>query len=569
MKKLFIKEILSIPQLSFYMDPRNFQFFIKKKSDFEQVANLANVRNYDAIAKLMEASILTFENSENSDCFVTRIASESIQETLKENSKKIDPEAMLLFLSAVAKDFLEEIEKAEKMKHKGHSELVYTNGDIITIDNGKIGMISENPKEFDIQKIKNDLIEGILKANQYLVGDKNLNISGTYYPAGQASEPKRISFSKRELEETTKSGLVLRNIDQPKLKELLDKRLIQRHNLIKALNNNSIDKEMGIDWFLSGYLTQEELVTKVFKKSNLSGIATDDRVLMRAKLLLYSAGKIGIDVLERGTQKFQEESFDLTDTIKEISKYYKGDIKKISELLTHNVLDYTNSMEFLRTLQEDKIITEEQKSYLENLMTDFKCKELSNHTENVKVEGNGDSIPKTHYKPGLTIDPSMRMRYLESLGTVKRIKIKGESFIRDGKGETGKKNSLDGYEMFIIPDKKIAVLEKLYEVTTDQEGNMTYKRTEEGKLIPAINQATYILPIGMAKEFSQKKNKRDLIKSPYVRRANHSLDWVENMQSKMRVLNPEIEFHKENTRLWSEKIKQNYIENRDRREFDS
>ena len=133
-------------------------------------------------------------------------------------------------------------EKAEKMKHKGHSELVYTNGDIITIDNGKIGMISENPKEFDIQKIKNDLIEGILKANQYLVGDKNLNISGTYYPGGQASEPKRISFSKRELEETTKSGLVLRNIDQPKLKELLDKRIIQRHNLIKALNNNSIDK---------------------------------------------------------------------------------------------------------------------------------------------------------------------------------------------------------------------------------------------------------------------------------------------------------------------------------------
>ena len=349
---------------------------------------------------------------------------------------------------------------------------------------------------------------------------------------------------------------------------MIKKKLVSKHHIIRALANDVIDKNLAIELLLDGILTKEEVITKVFKKANLSQVAMDEKTSFKSNLLLYSSGKIGINDLEIAVEKYQEEPIDFKNIGNDIVPYFKDNVNKISELLTHKVLDYTSSMEFLEMLQQGKIISDEQKKYLEKIMNDFRCNELYNESVNEEIHGNGKNPTPIKYRPGLTIDPNMRIQYLKSIGSVKKIKIRGKSFIID-EDEKTKKNSLDGYELFIIPDKKIAVLEKLYEVKTDTNGDMVYRKDKDGKLIPAINNATYILPIGMAKEFAEKRNKRELIKSPYVHRANHSLDWVENMQIKMRIINPEIEFEKENTEVWRDKIRQNYIKNKELRSLDS
>ena len=97
-----------------------------------------------------------------------------------------------------------------------------------------------------------------------------------------------------------------------------------------------------------------------------------------------------------------------------------------------------------------------------------------------------------------------------------------------------------------------------------------YKTTKQGKLIPAVANATYVIPIEMAVEFARKKNKKELIESPDVRRVSHTMEWVCNLESKikslMRTRGIQVDFEQENTKTWSERIRKNYLENRKKRE---
>ena len=116
----------------------------------------------------------------------------------------------------------------------------------------------------------------------------------------------------------------------------------------------------------------------------------------------------------------------------------------------------------------------------------------------------------------------------------------------------------------------MAILEKLYETTRDKNGKIEYKKNKEGKLIPAVENATYIIPIEMAADFARKKNKKELIESSDVRRVSHSMEWVSNLESKakslMKIRGVEVEFDEKNTELWAERIRQNYIENKRKRD---
>ena len=135
--------------------------------------------------------------------------------------------------------------------------------------------------------------------------------------------------------------------------------------------------------------------------------------------------------------------------------------------------------------------------------------------------------------------------------------------IKEDNPEGKKKyNSLDGYELLIIPDKRVAILEKFYEVTRDKEGHMVYKTDKDGKNIPATEHATYILPVGVAKQLVEGKNKKDLIGSKYVHRTFHTIGWIQSLQRKMRMINPEIQFEKQSTEQWVKKVEKSYEENK-------
>ena len=75
--------------------------------------------------------------------------------------------------------------------------------------------------------------------------------------------------------------------------------------------------------------------------------------------------------------------------------------------------------------------------------------------------------------------------------------------------------------------------------------------------------ATYINPIGLAKDLVETQNKKDLLKLPYVRRCFHTVNWVSMLENRMKEVNPEMEFDKQNTDKWVKKISQNYRESKE------
>ena len=88
--------------------------------------------------------------------------------------------------------------------------------------------------------------------------------------------------------------------------------------------------------------------------------------------------------------------------------------------------------------------------------------------------------------------------------------------------------------------------------------NIIYKRDSEGNLIPAIENATYIMPLGMARELATGRNKQELIRSRFVRRASHTANWVQNIEEKIISLNERAEFNQRNTEDWARRVAENY-----------
>lgn len=571
MKKLTVEEILNIPQLSFFIPPQNCVFFVKRKGDFQIVANMANTDAVDTQIGLSENLYSKYEvGHPHIDNIVTGIQGKALRDSYIRQSDKIDADKLMMYLGGMSNYFLSIIDKAEQGKHSGIAEFCYNNGDIINITNNAVSIKTEADVGLNIVDLKNNLAEGVLLVNEYFSNNKykDFSVSGKHLHTGTQQRMDKLTFSVKELQEVIKSGIILKHLNNKNIKKALDERKITRSTVSKALKSGMIGKVRAIELYLDGIITQEELLHDAFKKTDFKSVAMDDKTPIKTKLMLYSINKISIEVLEKSFEKHQEECLDLSEELESISKYYSGNIKKITELLTHNVLDYTTSKEFLDLLQGKGEITEEQKDYLNKLMSDFKTDQLLNGTKNQELVRTGETIAPFAYKPGITIDPDVREKYLISIGAVKKLKIKGQPLLKDTESSDEKKNSLDGYEIYIVPDKKVAILEKLYEVTRDERGNVVYKKDSQGNLIPALNNATYIVPIEMAKEFAEKKNKQELIKSPYVERANHSLAWSTNMESKIQKINPEVVFEQKNSKTWAEKIKNNYMKNKKKREIE-
>ena len=591
-KTMSVKEILSNEVLDYFIEPENCRFFLKKQSDFAEVANVVNSSKVDAMFEISNLNQAR-ENFLNlhglhipqeigslgkSDNIVTSKMAEKMKAEYIGFSDKISADKLLLFLAAITADFLRSADKVKNgtASNLDSTELCYGNGDIITISENAILLSKDGRRDVmtveELQEYEDKMVEAVLIANKQInASNKNLKlaISDMYKPTGDKRQ-KRISYSAKDLQEYAQSPELLGRLSAQKMGDLLDKDLISKYTLIKMFSRGALDKNIAITLFVDGKFKREDAL-KIFKVQRENDIPLNQDVSYESKLLLYSAGKIKIDLLEKAVKQYQEENINLTDTFRKISKYYSNDIRKISELLTHNVLDYNNSQRFLEVLEQDGCILPEDKKYLMQVMADFKTNELLNTTENEVVSlSSGEGTGYQKYKPGLTIDSEERKKYFQSLGAVKKVKIRGESFIRDSESNVVKKNSLDGYELYVIPEKRMAILEKLYETTRDKNGKIEYKKNKEGKLIPAVENATYIIPIEMAADFARKKNKKELIESSDVRRVSHSMEWVSNLESKakslMKIRGVEVEFDEKNTELWAERIRQNYIENKRKRD---
>jgi len=580
MSKLTIKEILDIPQLSFYLEPHEFSFFTSKVRDFETIANLYNAEKVDALMNMNGSMYSEYEGLENAnidanfiqerlnampdtrDSQVTKAYADSMKSVLISNSKMVNRDSLLLFLGGLASKYLKDVSTPNKF-----TEIVYTNGDIINVKNDnaikKDAVVGK--QKTSIKELKESLAEGILitfrELQENLKRNKNFSVRGTYLGRGLNASPEKISFNLEELESVSRSKLVFDSLGIEKIKELHSQKLITYSDLIKAASNNQISRTDVLLLYKEGILKRDDILKKVFKQKDftVSGKQED----LDIKLLLYTIGEIDINTLEKNfrvTEKAKEKEVSI-EFLKKISKYYEH--KKIGELLTHNVLNYAESKAFLEVLIEDKVINKSEQTYFEKLMEDFKCNELLNQVEVEGLEKTENIGKRYQHRAGITIDPQMRLSYLESIGSVKRVKVNGQMWITEDEKSRKKSNSLDGYELLIIPDKKVAILEKFYEVTRDSNGNIQYKKNEKGEYIPAISNATYIMPIGLAKDLVENKNKKDLIQSRFVHRSFHTADWVNATESKCLRINPEIEFEKQNTNIWAKKISENYKKNKE------
>ena len=148
MSKLTIKEILDIPQLSFYLEPHEFSFFTSKVRDFETIANLYNAEKVDALMNMNGSMYSEYEGLENAnidanfiqerlnampdtrDSQVTKAYADSMKSVLISNSKMVNRDSLLLFLGGLASKYLKDVSTPNKF-----TEIVYTNGDIINVKN--------------------------------------------------------------------------------------------------------------------------------------------------------------------------------------------------------------------------------------------------------------------------------------------------------------------------------------------------------------------------------------------------------------------------------------------------
>lgn len=565
MTKLSLEEILSIPELSFYLEPQEFNNFIFKRKDFEKVANLYNSDKPFAFSMSMFDSDFEEEQKTegNNDSRVTRNLGNIMKRNILENQKLIGKDSFILFLGGLAAKYLRESYTSKEI------EITYTNGDIIIARDGqaiKKGIDDLDFKYVDISEVRGKLVEGILIASKELQDNikrkSNMSFVGTYMGRGTRQKMEKIKFSLKELDELHRSKIIYESLSVDKIKELINKKLLKSSDVLRSASAGYINSIDVLVLLKEGVLKKEEVLKKVFKANSFNEVLKKKDFSSEMKFALYSIGEVNIKELEKSF-----ENFDTTispDVYLKMKKYF--DHKKIGELLTHNVLSFTESRKFLKVLEENRSISHDENLYFQKVMEDFKCDELLNQVETEEIDKKEGEVHGISHEPRLTIDPILRTEYLKSIGAIKRVKINGEMAISEDEKNKRKTNSLDGYELFVIPDKKIAVLEKRYEVTRNKDGHIVYKTNKKGEYIPALDNATYIMPIGLARDLVESKNKKDLIASPYVYRTFHTMDWVRATQSRMKAINPEIEFHKDNTEVWKEKIAKDYKQRKEKRD---
>lgn len=459
----------------------------------------------------------------------------------------------------------------------GKTEIYDGKGDILLSENGKKFIrkshqaFPEYVEPFNRKKMCSDSIKKMFKAQKELKKivkkekQKNLRLKFKR-ERKEKYETDGREYSFEDLEEALKTRAVWQNIDFTYIDEWINEGLLTPEEIIKAFREGKIlPRDLAI-------LNELGIIPQITEATKDNQEVQRNKLF--AKLLLFSQDKESIELIEALLSNDPEQRDNITDEmLEELSwSFTNFDIRNsLYSLLIHDVLEYDQSMllidklndaeklqKYNETKDHDKANKESDEEFLKRGIHDFKVNLIKNIAtpELFDFLGEGSIVINTDGR--LTIDPLLRAKYFTEIGGVKSIFIDGSRLINDEDGRKSK-NSLDGYQLLIFPDKGVAVLEKFFE-TIHRSGKIEYKKDTEGNLIPAIDNATYVLPIEKAVEYATKKNKKDLRKIESGRATvYHVRNWVKNLEAAMRNIAPQFaKFDRDNTKRWSAAIMKDY-----------
>ena len=562
MSAITLDSVLGIEQLMFQILPMHVTQIVKNgtkanvANDFVRELNMfweQYSKTYFDSRKIMEVKLIKEKHGDDAKGFFN-----THYDVLRKFADSIDLDKLILMLALDAVNSLEWLDKTNKCVVFCYDIYKYQENTRMTLE--------------DTIDLKQRLVEGILYAKSLLKGKQGRKVDNivvdTVYDVEEVSGTQKMS--KKMLVNLGQSELVLSNLNYDKINEYIAKGLIQKHELIRIIQSPYLPRDVVIHILSQNCIYNDAILKDVFKVSTFKELLSNKDFTTIDRMQLYSAGLITIRDLEENMEQNPETQMPTKESYEQIARYYRGNITKLTELLSHNVLDFKSSIEFLDYLQKKDFIGQKEKESAIQIMNDFKVKQLDAREQNGTVVTNNIGSTSTHRK-GLCLEPQVRNDYLRSIGRIKQIFVDGSNFIKDESETVTEKiatkrkkqrNSLDGYELFIIPEKGVAILEKNYEVTRNKDGNIEYRKNSNGKLIPAIENATYIMPIAMAKELIETRNKQQLMRNPYVVRVAHTRNWVNLVENGIKKVcsrvGMDVEFDKENTDIWSQKVKDNY-----------
>ena len=358
-------------------------------------------------------------------------------------------------------------------------------------------------------------------------------------------------YSYEKMSNALHSKTVWQNMDYTQIDEWISQEIITREELMQAFEGGMIlPRDIAI-------INELGIIPEISEKAQLNEQAQNSQLF--AKLLLYTRGKAKIEDIEKFLEEYPEQrNFIDTNMIEELSLgFHKFDARNsLYSLLVHDILDYDQSMVLIRKMKEDRKLTDADEEYLKKGIHDFKVNQLINMQQSAPFKSWKNCKISTSFGR-LTIDPNVRRDYFENMGSVKSIFIGNSLLIGIGHSSTSR-NSLDGYQLLVIPDKGVGILEKFFE-TKHEDGKIVYKKDKDGNLIPTIENATYVMPIEKAAEYATRRNKRDLTNSGNVKKVYHTRNWSKALEASMEAIAPKYaKFDRDTSDKWAKIIADNY-----------
>lgn len=558
MKKSTVKEILTDPKY------RPIQFRI----DIDEIPNFVNSPK-DAKALQFAAGIY-LEKDKYSESgkekaegpLVVRDVGMAVNNALIDKANKVDVDKLMAFLGARVIQTFADVAGNSPTKYEKY-DYCYSNGDIIIRDNKdnwvRRTLVGEKEKctatSFD-QEIK-QLAEAGFLIYEYFSQNKAHNVDETQIflaQSGKYGQQGTGIISSNSVKDLNLL-LALTYLNHEDIINYIRSGKLSKSGILSTLRKMRDTKDMALRLYAYGILTKEE-VERTYG-SPMNKLLCDDSITKNYKILLYINGKINIRELQECINLDEQDNMIYVNS--EDIKPLKGQFGKIAELIMHKVMQNYEVVYFLRRLEEDQIITAEERAELEELRDKYIADEIINDSslEEVNIYSSGKQLGQS-YRQTTAIDPELRRKYLESIGSKKVLKVKAT------RGE-GKSLALEGYSFFVIPEKRVVVLDKLYDTYLDRDGNVNIRRDKNEAPIPAVENATYILPVGLARDLVKTRSKQDLIKNKKdVRRVHHTANWVNSLEEKIREINPKAQFEEKDTRKWAQAIRDNYNVNREK-----
>ena len=436
---------------------------------------------------------------------------------------------------------------------------IYVSRDGKNYDRKSHHTFPEYVEPFNRKKMCSDSIKKMFKAQKELRGiitnkDK-LKKMRIRFKIGQYEKYRMesVEYGFDNLEKALHTKTVWQNIDYTHIDEWIAEGIVTKEEILEAYRNGRIlPKDLAI-------VNELGILPQIEDELNNNPEVQKNRLF--ADLLLFSRDKMKIELIEALLSKEPEQRDNITEEmIEELSSgFNRFDIRhSLYSLLIHDVLDYDQSMLLIKKIKSSGKIKDDDEEFLKQGIHDFKVNQLLNlvKSEPLVTFGQGVSTPTIGR---LTIDPYIRAKFFEDIGGVKSLFINGSFLINDEDGKK-KKNSLDGYQLLVFPNKGVAVLEKFFETQHTKDGKVEYKTDKEGNLIPAIENATYVIPIEKAVEYATRKNKKGLRQMKNgMYTIYHSANWVKYIEKAMKRIAPQYaKFDEEKMDEWSKAVKEDY-----------